>query len=262
MSPLSVDQRDVQLIVLGLEPGQEYSEEEIRTAWQRRLVAVHPDHGGSVALAQCVTRAYEALMGIRHLPELWTPGEDADDPVSNAGPSWSSDAVSPDAGWMLTETQWIQRTWTPVVRSASWELRPPPPGWPPQPRPWTQSAWTKRAAESEPRRRSHLASTLVWSVILAFGSWAMGAESNHLEQHLWIYGLSLASVLGVVRYLATRAPRPRAVVAAALLFMAQPLPAAYLLASVPTMIGSVLSRRSFHADGHGEGSRPRLSRVG
>lgn len=257
MSPLSTDQRDVQLIVLGLEPGQEYSPEEIRTAWQRRLVAVHPDHGGSVALAQCVTRAYEALMGIRHLPEVWTPGEDPASPVSSVGPDGSS-----DAGWILTETQWIQRTWTPVGPSASWELRPPPPSWPPRDRAWTQSEWAQRAAESEPRRRTHVGFTLVWSAVLVFCSWAMGDESNHLEQHLWIYGLSLLSILGVVRYLATRPPRPRAVVAGALMFMAQPLPAAYLLASVPTMIGSMLSRHSFHADRHGEGSGPRLSRVG
>jgi hypothetical protein len=237
MSPLSVDQRDVHLIVLGLEPGRDYSAEEIRTAWQRRLVAVHPDHGGSVALAQCVTRAYEALMGIRHLPELWTPDEDPASPVSGA--CLSSNAGSSDTGWMLTETQWIQRTWTPVVRSASGDLRPAPPSWPPPDRPWTQSEWTQRAAESEPRRRAHVGSTLIWSAVLVFGSWAMGDESNHLEQHLWVYGLSLASVLGVVRYLATRPPRPRAVVAAALLFMAQPLAAAYLLACVPAMIGSL-----------------------
>ncbi len=163
---------------------------------------------------------------------------------------------------MLTETQWIQRTWTPVGPSAGWQLRPAPPGWSPQDQAWTQSAWTQGAAQSEPRRRTHVGSTLVWSAVLVFGSWAMGDESNHLEQHLWIYGLSLVSVLGVVRYLATRPPRPRAVVAAALMFMAQPLPAAYLLASVPAMIGSVLSRRSFRGDGHGEGSGPRLSRVG
>ena len=258
MSPLSTDQRDVQLIVLGLEPGREYSPEEIRTAWQRRLVAVHPDHGGSVALAQCVTRAYEALVGIRHLPDLWTPGEDGDDPVSNAGHSWSSDAVSPDTGWMLTETQWIQRTWTPVVRSASWELRPAPPSWPARDSAWTQSARTQEAAPPETRRRSIVASTLVWSAVLVFGSWVMGDESNHLDQRLWIYGLSLASILGVVRYLATRPPRPRAVVAAALMFMVQPLPAGYLLASVPAMIGSVLSRHSFRAVRAAEVSGPGL----
>ena len=251
------------MIVLGLEPGREYSPEEIRTAWQRRLVAVHPDHGGSVALAQCVTRAYEALMGIRHLPEVWAPGEDAASPVTGVGPCLSSGAVasgavSSDGGWMLTETQWIQRAWTPVGPSASWELRPAPPSWPPRDRAWTQSAWTQGAAESKPRRRTHVGSTLVWSVVLVFGSWAMGDESNHLDQHLWIYGLSLASILGVVRYLATRPPRPRAVVAAALMFMAQPLPAAYLLASVPTMIGSVLSRHSFRAVRAAEVSGPGL----
>lgn len=60
-SPPQSDLRDKHLRALGLKPGRSYSSDEIKRAFRRKVMKVHPDAGGSQAELIEVVSAYEWL---------------------------------------------------------------------------------------------------------------------------------------------------------------------------------------------------------
>lgn len=62
--PPQSDVRAKHLGTLGLKPGREYSPDEIKKAYRRMVMKVHPDAGGSQVEFVAVQNAYEWLAGI------------------------------------------------------------------------------------------------------------------------------------------------------------------------------------------------------
>ncbi len=61
--------------ILGLEPSDEYTDEEIRKAWISRAKEIHPDKGGAAEDFQRVQKAYETLCNKTKRNEYYHTGE-------------------------------------------------------------------------------------------------------------------------------------------------------------------------------------------
>jgi hypothetical protein len=262
---LEPEDRDTCLLLLGLDPGRDYSIEELVVARDAKVEENCADPSGSASYVEAINDVFESLTGgcetrADATEEHREPGlsENADFSVhkvpSSSVPLPAPMLPVPSPKWpSASQPSRVGPRWYGSAHEESgiWE----------EASPYRFPSMDYRWPASVPVKRSLVAPTVFWTLCIVVTDLALRAQRDQVA----LYGFSIALITfgigGIARYIAVHGARRLRTWLAVVLLIAvgvATVPAAYFVASLPSMIGSVRRRRYGSAI---QGGKPTASRY-
>jgi hypothetical protein len=247
---LEPEDRDTCLLLLGLDPRREYDLEELQAARDTKLEANIAEASGSTSYVEAINDVFESLTGgcetrVDDTEEHGEPGlsENADFSVhevpGSSVPPLPPMLPAPSQRWpSVSQPSRVGPRWYGSAHEESgiWE----------EASPYRFPSVDHRCPASTAVRRLLVAPTVFWTLCIVVADLVLRARHDQAALYGFSLGLITLGIGGIARYIAVHgARRPTTWLAVVLLIAVgvATVPAAYCVASLPSMIGSVRRRR-------------------